>query len=148
MPMSKPRSASADRSPARSQRGPCWPWDCSTHQPLLVALGRAGALLNLFNLIPVSPLDGGRIAGAFTHVFWIAGYAIGVLALVVTRSPLLLIVLGVGLITLWQRWRHPIPGYHDIPIAQRLAIGLGYVGLVIALTLTLPDGLALPAVPR
>lgn len=111
------------------------------NRPLLVSLGHVGILLNLFNLIPVSPLDGGRIVGAFTRTFWIAGYALGVAALLVTKSPILLIVLAVGLLTLWQRWRHPVPGYHDIPRAQRLAIGLGYVALVIALAVTLPIGL-------
>ena len=110
-------------------------------KPLLVSLGHVGILLNLFNLIPVSPLDGGRIAGAFTRTFWIAGYALGVVALVVTRSPILLLVLIVGLFTLWQRWKHPVPGYHDIPRAQRLLIGLGYAALVIALAVTLPIGL-------
>ena len=121
-------------------------WAClgaglALDRPLFVSLGHVGILLNLFNLIPVSPLDGGRIAGAFTRTFWIAGYALGVVALVVTRSPILLLVLIVGLFTLWQRWKHPVPGYHDIPRAQRLAIGLGYAALVIALAVTLPIGL-------
>jgi Zn-dependent protease len=110
---------------------------------LLITLGHAGILLNLFNLIPVSPLDGGRIAGAFSRAFWIVGYALGALALVLTRSPLLLIVLVVGLFTLWQRWRHPVPGYDEIPRAKRLAIGLAYAVLVIALAVTLPIGLEL-----
>jgi len=108
--------------------------------PLLVTLGHAGILLNLFNLIPVSPLDGGRIAGAFSRAFWIAGYALGVVALVVTRSPMLLLVLGIGLFTLWQRWRHPVPGYDAIPRGRRLAIGLAYAALVVALAVTLPIG--------
>jgi Zn-dependent protease len=105
-------------------------------RPFLVALGHTGALLNLFNLIPVSPLDGGRIAGAFTRAFWIGGYAIGVAALLVTRSPMLLLVLVVGLFTLWQRWRNPVPGYDAIPRSRRLAMGLGYAALVIGLVLT------------
>ncbi len=109
--------------------------------PLLVTLGHAGILLNLFNLIPVSPLDGGRIAGAFTRTFWIVGYGLGLVALVLTRSPILLLVMAVGLFTLWQRWRNPVPGYHDIPRAKRLAVGLGFAVLVIALVLTLPIGL-------
>ena len=109
-------------------------------QPMLVTLGHAGILLNLFNLIPVSPLDGGRIAGAFNRTFWIAGYAIGVLALVVTRAPILLVVLVIGLFTLWQRLRHPVPGYDTIPTSKRLLVGLGYVVLLIALVLTLPLG--------
>jgi Zn-dependent protease len=113
----------------------------ATDQRLLVTLGHAGILLNLFNLIPVSPLDGGRIAGAFSRPFWIVGYALGVVALVLTRSPILLLVMGVGLITLWQRWRNPVPGYDTIPRGQRLAIGLAYAVLVIALVATLPIGL-------
>jgi len=110
---------------------------------LLVTLGHAGVLINLFNLIPVSPLDGGRVAGAFSRGAWVGGYAIGALAFVATRSPLLLIVLVAGLYTGWQRWRNPIPGYHDITRANRLAIGLSYAALVIALALTLPLGLAI-----
>ena len=109
--------------------------------PLLVTLGHAGILLNLFNLIPVSPLDGGRIAGAFSRTFWIVGYLVGVVAVVLTRSPLLAIVLVAGLFTLWQRWRHPVPGYHDIPRPRRLAVGLGFAALVAALVVTLPLGL-------
>jgi len=41
----------------------------------------------------VAPLDGGRIAGAFSRRVWLWGYAAGVVALVLTRSPLLLVVL-------------------------------------------------------
>jgi Zn-dependent protease len=94
-------------------------------------------------LIPVSPLDGGRVAGAFSRGAWVAGYAVGILALVATRSPLLLIVLLAGLFTLWQRWHHPIPGYQDIPGTSRRAVGLAYAVLVVALALTLPIGMAI-----
>jgi Zn-dependent protease len=111
-----------------------------TEQRLLIALGHVGILLNLFNLIPVSPLDGGRIAGVFTRPFWIAGYAIGIAATIYTRSGILLLVMLVGLITLWQRLRHPVPGYHDVPSGRRLAMGLAYLGLAAALWLTLPLG--------
>ena len=110
-------------------------------KPFLVTLGHTGIMLNLFNLIPVSPLDGGRIAGVFTRGFWIAGYALGIVALVVTRSPILLIVLLVGLFTLWQRWRHPVPGYDQVPGGKRLAMGLAFAVLVLALVLTLPLGM-------
>lgn len=109
-------------------------------RPMLVGLGVTGAYLNLFNLVPVSPLDGGRIAGAFTRAFWIGGYAIGVAVLLVTRSPMLLLILLVGLFTLWQRWRNPVPGYDRIPRAQRIVVGLGYAGLVAALALTVSLG--------
>src|SRR5258708_38483 len=99
-------------------------------RPQLVALGHVGIFLNLFNLIPISPLDGGRIAGAFSREFWIAGYALGLVALVVTRSPILLIVCVVGLITLIQRWRNPVPGYDALTRGQRLTVGVAYAGLL------------------
>lgn len=51
-----------------------------------------------------------------------------------------LIVLAVGLITLVQRWRNPIPGYDALPRGRRLAVGLGYAALVSALVVTLPLG--------
>jgi len=114
-----------------------------SESPMLANLGHAGILINLFNLIPVSPLDGGRIAGVFSRGVWIGGYALGVLAVVVTRSPLLLIVLIAGLFTLRQRWRHPVPGYHDIAPGSRLRMGVAYAALVVALALTLTVGLAI-----
>jgi Zn-dependent protease len=115
-------------------------------EPLLAALAQAGIVINLFNLIPVSPLDGGRIAGAFSRPFWVVGYAIGLSALVVTRSPILAIVLVVGLVPLWRQWNDPVPGYHQIPTGKRLAVGLGYGALLVALawTLLVAHGLATP----
>jgi Zn-dependent protease len=108
--------------------------------PMLANLGHAGVLINLFNLIPVSPLDGGRIAGVFSRGAWIGGYALGLLALVATRSPLLLIVLIAGLFTMRRRWRHPVPGYQDVEAGNRLAMGVAYGTLVVALALTLTVG--------
>ncbi len=115
--------------------------------PILIGLGHVGAWLNLFNLLPVSPLDGGRVAGAFSRAFWIAGYALGVLVLLLMPSPILLIVMALGLFTLWQRWRHPIPGYDAIPRGQRLAIGLAYLMLVVALVATLAIPVPAPTIP-
>lgn len=112
--------------------------------PLLTALGHTAVLINLFNLIPVPPLDGGRIAGAFTRTYWALGYAVGLVALILTRSPLLLIILVVGVWTLVQRWRHPVPGYDAVPRGRRLAIALGYAALVAGLVVTLPLGTAEP----
>lgn len=113
--------------------------------PLLAAVAHVAVLINLFNLIPVSPLDGGRIAGAFPRPFWIAGYAVGVAAVLLTRSPILFLVLLVGLWTLWQRWRSPVPGYDRLEPRQRWGMALAYAGLIAALLATLPVGASLAA---
>ena len=42
-------------------------------QPLWLALAYVGFLLNLFNLIPVSPLDGGRITAVLSPRIWFLG---------------------------------------------------------------------------
>ncbi len=107
------------------------------HDELLIALGHTAVLLNLFNLVPVPPLDGGRIAGAFTRTFWVVGYGAGIVALLLTESPILLVVLVVGLFTLVYRWRHPVPGYDALPSGQRTLIALAYAALVLSLAGTL-----------
>ena len=83
------------------------------------------------------PLDGGRIVTAFTRTYWAIGYAVGIAALLVTQSPLLLIVLVVGLYSLIQRWRNPVPGYDSLPPRHRQLIALSYAALVLALAATL-----------
>jgi Zn-dependent protease len=105
-------------------------------QPLLRALGHTAVLINLFNLVPVPPLDGGRIVTAFTRSYWVIGYAVGIVALLVTRSPILLLVLIVGLWSLRQRWRNPEPEYDALPPRQRQVIALAYAALIIALVAT------------
>jgi len=108
--------------------------------PLLRALGHTAVLINLFNLVPVSPLDGGRIVTAFTRTYWVIGYGVGIGTLLLTRSPLLLIILIVGLWSLVQRWRHPAPGYDALTPRQRGLIALAYAALILALVATMSVG--------
>ena len=51
--------------------------------------------------------------------------------------PLLLIVLVVGLFSLVQRGRNPVPGYDALAPRQRRLIALSYAALVIALVAAL-----------
>jgi hypothetical protein len=53
-------------------------------------------------------------------------------------------VLIVGLWTVVQRWRHPVPGYDAVPRERRLAVALGYAALVAMLIATLPLDLPQP----
>lgn len=107
----------------------CWGIGVATESPLFVALAYSGFFLNLFNLLPVSPLDGGRIAGAISKWIWVAGLAAGVLLAIRLGNPLLWLILILGTFRAVQVFRGKggeQPGYFEIRPAERLAIGVGY----------------------
>jgi Zn-dependent protease len=103
----------------------------------LKALAFLGFFINLFNLLPVVPLDGGRIVAALHPVLWLIGF-LALLALVFYRpNPILIIILIFSGTELWRRWqmrRHPeMQEYYRVEPRQRLAIGLLYFGLAVLL---------------
>ena len=59
---------------------------------LLLSLGYSGMFLNLFNMVPISPLDGGRIAQAFSKRAWIVGALLMGGLFLLTRSPQLALI--------------------------------------------------------
>ena len=105
-----------------------------TGNPFWSALASTGFLLNLFNLIPISPLDGGRIVGVVHRGIWLLGYAIGAAMFWVTRSPILLLVMVLGLFRIREALRGPTGDYYDVRRRERWVIGLAYFGLLAALT--------------
>ena len=105
----------------------------------LKALAFLGFLINLFNLLPVVPLDGGRIVGALHPALWLVGF-LALLALVfVAPNPILIIILIFSGMELWQRWRtrnHPeLQEYYRVTRRQRAIIAVLYFGLAILLVL-------------
>jgi Zn-dependent protease len=117
----------------------CWVAGAATGSDLLVALAFVGFFLNLFNLIPIVPLDGGRAAGALHPVFWFVGLAM-MLALVVLRpNPILILIVIIGGLDLWRRWRErgDAGDYYRLPVRQRVTVGVVYLGLVLVLALAM-----------
>jgi Zn-dependent protease len=105
----------------------------------LVAMAFVGFLLNLFNLLPVVPLDGGRAVAALHPAFWLVGL-VGLAVLMVLRpNPILLVIVVVGGLELWNRWhgRHEAAasGYYRIKPWQRVTVGVTYLGLAALLGL-------------
>ncbi len=101
---------------------------------LFLALAYIGILLNLFNLLPILPLDGGRAVGAISRWFWVVGI-VGLLALMIMRpSPILLIILIFGAPELLRVFRsRDTSDYYDVPMSERLTIGTIYFGLMFIL---------------
>jgi len=94
------------------------------------ALASTGFLINLFNMIPISPLDGGRIVGVISRRLWILGYIVGIVVFLVTYSPILFLILLLGLFTVLGQGRHVRPGYYDVPGSRRALMGAAYFGLM------------------
>ncbi len=114
---------------------------------LLVALAFVGFLLNLFNLLPIVPLDGGRAVAAIHPGLWAVGLA-GLVALaLVSPNPVLLLILVLGGLELWRRWharREPgAAAYYSVKRWQRATAGVAYLalaaGLALAMTATHVD---------
>ncbi|MGZ5314608.1 MAG: site-2 protease family protein [Solirubrobacterales bacterium] len=109
----------------------------ATGEDLWRALAYIGFFLNLFNLVPVLPLDGGRAMAALSPWVWLVGFA-GLLALTFFfPNPILLLVIVFGGIESWRRWRaRKTPesrAFHDIPRRTRVAVAITYLALVAAL---------------
>lgn len=62
------------------------------HSPLLYSLAYVGFFLNLINLLPIHPLDGGRIATAVTRWLWLVGLVGGLVVIVYLKSVLFFII--------------------------------------------------------
>jgi Zn-dependent protease len=113
----------------------------ATNSDLLRALAYVGFLLNLFNLLPVVPLDGGRAMAAMAPWMWFLGLgALVALVLVVPNPILLIIILFAGLET-WRRWQArktrslEQAAYYRVSRRHRLLVGGVYLGLIVALAL-------------
>jgi Zn-dependent protease len=104
---------------------------------LLRALAYTGFLLNLFNLIPVLPLDGGRAAAAVHPAFWFVGLFAVALLFFMHGSTILLLIAVLGGYELWHRWRRrndeEFKAYHDVSRNQRIAVGAVYLALIVVL---------------
>jgi Zn-dependent protease len=105
----------------------------------LKAIAFLGFFLNLFNLLPVVPLDGGRAVAALHPALWGLGL-VALAGLVVLRpNPILILILVFAAMELWRRWQmrgHPMAqAYYRVLPWQRAAVAVAYFGLAALLVL-------------
>ncbi|GGE55142.1 site-2 protease family protein [Priestia taiwanensis] len=74
-----------------------------TDEPFFGLVIALGALINLFNLMPVSPLDGGRIISVVSTKLWIIGLMMLGVYTYMTGSGFLVFILIIGAMTWWER---------------------------------------------
>lgn len=116
---------------------------------LLRVLAYVGFFMNLFNLAPVLPLDGGRTAGALSPKLWFVGLG-ALLAYTVWRPHLVvLVILALGGYELYGRWKNrdtvASKVYHALSTEQRVQVGTAYAGLIVVLIWAMQ---AFPLPPR
>ncbi len=111
-----------------------------THSDMLIALAYVGFLINLFNLLPIVPLDGGRAMAAMAPWMWFVGFgALLVMLFTLPANPILLLIVVFGGFSLYHRWklrktRSPEQeAYYRVAPHHRLLVGLVYVGLAVGL---------------
>jgi Zn-dependent protease len=106
---------------------------------VLMVIAYIGFFINLFNLLPIVPLDGGRAAAAIHPALWLVGLAALAVMVVLSPNPILILILIIGGLQLWGRWRErgSVEGreYYAIAPWQRIAVGVTYVGLAALLVL-------------
>jgi Zn-dependent protease len=101
---------------------------------LLMALAYAGFMLNFWNLLPINPLDGGRIVGVLSPRIWLLGAPLLGALFFWRPSPMLLLIFVFALpsiISVWRgTWRENMPpGYYEQPLEVKLKYGAAYLGL-------------------
>lgn len=73
---------------------------------LLLALAYAGFFPNLVNLIPVSPLDGGRITAILSPCVWLLGAPVLAAVFLWRPSPILIMIGVIAIPQLIAAWRY------------------------------------------
>jgi Zn-dependent protease len=106
-----------------------------TGQDIYLSLAYTGFLLNLLNLIPLYPLDGGRTVSAISPKLWLVGVPACVIILIFDFNPILLIVLLIGLLQLLNQRKNPKKAYYEIETSARVQFALLYFGLIIMLAI-------------
>jgi Zn-dependent protease len=117
-----------------------------------------GFLMNLFNLIPIVPFDGGRVLAAIDRRVWILGF-LGLAAFQIWTwingnfSPWLLFFVVIAGTQLWARrsmsMTSDTKAYYAVPVGERIMLSLLYFGLaaVLFFGMTISHNLILSWIP-
>lgn len=115
-----------------------------TDSRLLLALAYAGFFINLFNLIPLSPFDGGRITAVLTPRVWLLGVPVLVALFLWRPSPMLILVAVLAAPQVVRAWKYDPKDpanqqYYAVSNETRLTYGVYYIGLLAFLAVMAHD---------
>ncbi|HEX4585663.1 MAG TPA: site-2 protease family protein [Burkholderiaceae bacterium] len=115
-----------------------------SNSSLLLALSYAGFFLNLINLIPISPLDGGRVTAVISPRMWFLGVPILLGLFLVRPSPILVLIAIMAMPQLAKAWRYQPSApenrqYYAVSIEHKITYGAAYIGLAAFLAVMTHD---------
>lgn len=113
----------------------CYFYAIETGDRLFLALSYAGFFLNLFNLIPISPLDGGRITAVLSPRVWLLGVPILVGYFFYQPNPILILVAFLAIPQVIKAWKFDPNApenvtYYKVSSTTRVTYGAYYLALV------------------
>jgi Zn-dependent protease len=100
------------------------------------ALAFTGFFLNLFNLLPVVPLDGGRAMAAMAPWMWFVGFAAMIPLAIIFPNPMILLILIFAGFETYKRWQQRRAGglaqeaYYRVRPLDRALVAAVYLSLV------------------
>ena len=112
-----------------------------TNSDFFRALAYIGFFLNLFNLLPIVPLDGGRAMAAMAPWMWFVGFGVLVALALLFPNPIIWIIVLFAGYELYRRWQSRKSGsaaqdaYYRVAPRHRLIVGAVYIGLIVLLVL-------------
>jgi len=122
----------------------------ATGNDLWRALAFTGFFLNLFNLLPVVPLDGGRAMAAMAPWMWFVGFAAMIPLAIIFPNPIILLILVFAGFETYRRWQQRRSGgyaqeaYYRVRPLDRALVAAVYLSLVALLVV----GMHAPLVAR
>ena len=120
--------------------GVCYAIGVGLHDPFWLAIANVSAFLNLFNMIPMPPFDGGRVIGAISPLIWILGFGLFVgLAMYLGVPVIFVLLIGLlGLPAIISAWRGDVdPRAANLTSGAKLRISASYLGTLAGLILLL-----------
>ncbi len=111
----------------------CWSAGLYTGNPFWFAVAYTGFFLNLFNMVPVRPLDGGRTVAAISPKLWIIGFVTILILLIRSFNPILLLILflaGKNVYDLWKNRNREQQEYYEVSLKAKIQLSVCYFGLL------------------